>query len=374
MWGKGKVKVLVISCVQLFVTPRTVLLPGSCVHWVSQARILEWVAMPSSRGSSRPRDGTHVSCIGRQFFTVWATREAQSWEKQDQVPRKRSSVWHSLNNDCPACGSLSQTPVDDEGPSWLLSLQHIEPQGRRFSNHGGALQPQNQTGKRVHPCCAARTTDYQRGLEWGAGRAGTPREQKKRNQSVHTLLLSHVCLGHIKWRHQTKQKLRPPSSRHMRNGLRLQQLSQKEATESDISYIWAAEASSPSSPRWLGSQASYLIALHATSWHDFPGLSSPSPLGHTWGLHDFRDYAPRKTCCSLSNRLVSVWIQRYSNDCFPNIISLLARLETRESRLHLPCSNTHSTYQLEPSLSPSAMLAFGVGELIHCIYLDSTLL
>ena len=35
---------------------------GSSIHRISQARILEWVAMPSSRGSSRPRDGTHVSC------------------------------------------------------------------------------------------------------------------------------------------------------------------------------------------------------------------------------------------------------------------------------------------------------------------------
>ncbi|XP_044797088.1 apoptosis facilitator Bcl-2-like protein 14 isoform X6 [Bubalus kerabau] len=43
-------------------------------------------------------------------------------------------------------GAESTKKVDDEGPSWLLSLQHIEPQGRRFSNHGGALQPQNQTG------------------------------------------------------------------------------------------------------------------------------------------------------------------------------------------------------------------------------------
>ena len=44
-------------------------LPGSSVHGVLQARILEWVAMPSSRGSSRPRDGTrisYVSLIGRQ--------------------------------------------------------------------------------------------------------------------------------------------------------------------------------------------------------------------------------------------------------------------------------------------------------------------
>ena len=39
--------------------------PGASVHGVLQARRLEWVAMPSSRGSSRPRDGTHISCTGR---------------------------------------------------------------------------------------------------------------------------------------------------------------------------------------------------------------------------------------------------------------------------------------------------------------------
>ena len=42
----------------------------------SQARILEWVAMPSSRGSSQPRDQTQVSHIAGRFFTSWATREA----------------------------------------------------------------------------------------------------------------------------------------------------------------------------------------------------------------------------------------------------------------------------------------------------------
>ena len=41
---------------------------GSSVHGISQARILEWVAMPSSRGSSQPRDGAHVSCLGRQIL------------------------------------------------------------------------------------------------------------------------------------------------------------------------------------------------------------------------------------------------------------------------------------------------------------------
>ena len=40
-----------------------------------QARILEWVAMPSSRGSFQPRDGTEVSCIAGEFCTSWATRK-----------------------------------------------------------------------------------------------------------------------------------------------------------------------------------------------------------------------------------------------------------------------------------------------------------
>ena len=46
------------------------------VHGICQARILEWVAFPFSRGSSQPRDRTQVSCIGGRFFTSWATREA----------------------------------------------------------------------------------------------------------------------------------------------------------------------------------------------------------------------------------------------------------------------------------------------------------
>ena len=50
-------------------------LPGSSVHGILQT-ILEWVAIPLSRGSSPPRDRTQVSCIADRLFTVWATREA----------------------------------------------------------------------------------------------------------------------------------------------------------------------------------------------------------------------------------------------------------------------------------------------------------
>ena len=46
---------------------------------ILQARILEWVAMPSSRGSSQPKDQTQVSCIAGRFFINWAAREAQEY-------------------------------------------------------------------------------------------------------------------------------------------------------------------------------------------------------------------------------------------------------------------------------------------------------
>ena len=55
-------------------------LPGSSIHGILQARILEWVAIPLSRGSSSPRDWTRVSCTASRFLKVWATREALKFE------------------------------------------------------------------------------------------------------------------------------------------------------------------------------------------------------------------------------------------------------------------------------------------------------
>ena len=51
---------------------------GSSVHGILQARMLEWIAIPFSRGSSQPRDWIQVSCIIVRFFTIWATREAHT--------------------------------------------------------------------------------------------------------------------------------------------------------------------------------------------------------------------------------------------------------------------------------------------------------
>ena len=67
-----KVKVIQ-SCLTLC-DPMDCGLPGSPVHGIYQARILEWVAFPFSRGSSQSKDQTHISCIAGGFFTIWATK------------------------------------------------------------------------------------------------------------------------------------------------------------------------------------------------------------------------------------------------------------------------------------------------------------
>ena len=66
-WMKVKVKVTQ-SCPALW----------DPVHGILQARILEWVAIPFSRGSSQPRNRTQVSHIAGGFFTSWATREVKN--------------------------------------------------------------------------------------------------------------------------------------------------------------------------------------------------------------------------------------------------------------------------------------------------------
>ena len=71
-----KVKVKSLSRVPTLCDPVDCSLPGFSVHGILQARVLEWVAISFSRGSSRPRDQTLVSCIAGRRFNLWATREA----------------------------------------------------------------------------------------------------------------------------------------------------------------------------------------------------------------------------------------------------------------------------------------------------------
>ena len=84
---KVKMQVKVTQSCPIVWDPMDYNLPGSSVHGILQARILEWVAFPFSRGSCQPRDWTQVSCIAGRFFTIRATREAQgywdSWNWQE---------------------------------------------------------------------------------------------------------------------------------------------------------------------------------------------------------------------------------------------------------------------------------------------------
>ena len=71
-------------------------------HGILQARILEWVAIPFSRGSSWHRDQTWVFCIAGRFFTIWATREAPSPQEKWSCAKMPLDVysWWGFNTCC----------------------------------------------------------------------------------------------------------------------------------------------------------------------------------------------------------------------------------------------------------------------------------
>ena len=65
-----RVAVLVTQSCPILCNPMDCSLPGSSVHEILQARILEWEAIPFSRESAQPKDRTWVSCFAGRFFTV----------------------------------------------------------------------------------------------------------------------------------------------------------------------------------------------------------------------------------------------------------------------------------------------------------------
>ena len=71
--------------------------PGSSVHGILPARILKWVAISFSGGSSPPRDRTHISRIAGRHFSLWATREAlRKWESTPGLLPGKSHGQRSL--------------------------------------------------------------------------------------------------------------------------------------------------------------------------------------------------------------------------------------------------------------------------------------
>ena len=76
-------------------------LRGSSIHGILQARILEWVVISFSRGSSQPRIQTRVSCIGSRFFTNWAPREAPLIGYYAEAHRLRRTAQKSDREELP---------------------------------------------------------------------------------------------------------------------------------------------------------------------------------------------------------------------------------------------------------------------------------
>ena len=73
--------VLSLNCVWLFYDSMDYSPSGSSVHRIFQTRILEWVVISFSQGSSQTRDQTHISCFGRWIFYHWPTRKANQKAK-----------------------------------------------------------------------------------------------------------------------------------------------------------------------------------------------------------------------------------------------------------------------------------------------------
>ena len=82
----------VLSHIWLFVTLQAPLSIG-----ILQARILKWVAMPSSRASSQPNDRTQVSYIAGGFFTIWSTREPEEYWSVWPIPSP-GDLWTGVSS------------------------------------------------------------------------------------------------------------------------------------------------------------------------------------------------------------------------------------------------------------------------------------
>ena len=76
-------------------------LPGSSVHGILQARILEYISISFSRGSSGPKDQTRVSCIGRGFFTIEPPgKPPRNSQGLQQSPEPQNGVRHRGSGQC----------------------------------------------------------------------------------------------------------------------------------------------------------------------------------------------------------------------------------------------------------------------------------
>ena len=131
---KKERKIKSLSHVQLLVTPWS--LPGSSVHGIFQVKVLEWVVISFSRGSSWPRDQTGVSCIVGRHFPVWAMR-AETKERMKRLMQKQK-----------------QHPVvdvtGDESKVWCCKEQYYKGTWNVRSMNQGKLEVVKQGMARVN--------------------------------------------------------------------------------------------------------------------------------------------------------------------------------------------------------------------------------
>ena len=133
--------------------PRDCSPPGSSVRGIFQARILKWVAIPFSRGSSWSRDWTLVSCTTRRFFTIWATREAFTWVCVCVCVYIHTYLSFLGNS------GVKNLP-DNAGGIWVQSLVWEVPLEEEMVTHSGILAwkiPQTEEPGRLQSLGSQRT-------------------------------------------------------------------------------------------------------------------------------------------------------------------------------------------------------------------------
>ena len=101
-------------------------LPGSSIHGILQAGMLEWVAIPFSRGSSRPRDRTQVCCIAGRFFTFWA----KMWQGLKVISPPSYECLAKSGLSCLWRSKWILSP-----PEWAVCKREKEPGGNGKSGH-----------------------------------------------------------------------------------------------------------------------------------------------------------------------------------------------------------------------------------------------
>ena len=90
-------------------------MPGSSVHELSQARMLEWIAILFSKGSSWSCDGTQISCISGKFFIIWDARYAAA--AAAKLLQSCPTLWDPIDGSPP--GSLVPGTLQARTLEWV---------------------------------------------------------------------------------------------------------------------------------------------------------------------------------------------------------------------------------------------------------------